>query len=176
VLSACLSSNSFIRGHSPQRAFRTLGGQVRIAVSPTPGVAPFPGKLRWKNPYIVSDVGFGFRLATGSVFNFSIHTGLAGAITLLTFTLPRFWPCYRSLKSFLFKVRPFVLEGYSSQPSAPLELSSERLDGAPPKGFSLEVRPFVLKGHSLSTFCPCGAIQLTIRRRTNSNVPPGSQR
>jgi hypothetical protein len=64
------------------------------------------------------DVGFhrvgrrhSFRFATGSASSFSICTGLAGATTLPLFTLSRFWSCYRSLESFLSKVRPFTLKG-----------------------------------------------------------------
>ena len=59
---------------------------------------------------------FGFRFATGSVFNFTIRTGLADTTTLHTFRLLRFWPCYRPLNGFPFKVRPFVLEGLALNP------------------------------------------------------------
>ncbi len=73
---------------------------------------------------------FGFRFATGSVFNFTIRTGLADATTLHTFRLLRFWPCYRPLKDFPFRVRPFVLEGLCFQPSPSMKVSHQRLDGA----------------------------------------------
>jgi hypothetical protein len=53
-----------------------------------------------------------FRLAAGSASSFSVCTGLAGTTTLPGFALPRFWPCYRSLSSFLLKVRPYALKGY----------------------------------------------------------------
>jgi hypothetical protein len=73
---------------------------------------------------------FGFRFATGSVFNFTIRTGLADPTTLHTFRLLRFWPCYRSLKGFPFRVRPFVLEGLRSQPFPSMKVSHNWLDGA----------------------------------------------
>jgi hypothetical protein len=73
---------------------------------------------------------FGFRLATGSVFNFTIRTGLADTTTLHTFRLLRFWPCYRPLNGFPYKVRPFVLEGFRSQPSPSVKVSHQWLDGA----------------------------------------------
>jgi hypothetical protein len=73
---------------------------------------------------------FGFRFATGSVFNFTIRTGLADTTTLHTFRLLRFWPCYRSLNGFPFKVRPSVLEGFRSQPSPSVKVSHQWLDGA----------------------------------------------
>src|SRR5215469_18914456 len=52
-----------------------------------------------------------FHFATGSASSFSLRTGLAGATTLPTFVLPRFWSCYRSPRSFLPEVRPFALKG-----------------------------------------------------------------
>jgi hypothetical protein len=64
---------------------------------------------------------FGSRFATGSVFNFTIRTGLADTTTLHTFRLLRFWPCYRSLYGFPCRVRPFVLEGLRFQPSPSYE-------------------------------------------------------
>ena len=38
-------------------------------------------------------------------------TVLAGTTTLPIFTLPCFWSCYRPLKSFPLRVRPFALKG-----------------------------------------------------------------
>ncbi len=54
----------------------------------------------------------GFRFATGSVFNFSMRTGLAGTTALPIFALPRFWSCYRPPGGFPPEVRPFVLIGF----------------------------------------------------------------
>jgi hypothetical protein len=65
---------------------------------------------------IVSDIGSAFRFATGSASSFSICAGLAGTTTLPTFTLSRFWSCYRSPGCFHPEVRPLALKGNCFQP------------------------------------------------------------
>ena len=74
-------------------------------------VSPVTSRLRWAYRCTVSDIGLAFAFATGSALSFSICTGLAGTTTLPSFTLSRFWSCYRPPGSFLPEVRPFALKG-----------------------------------------------------------------
>ena len=74
-------------------------------------VSPVTSRLRWAYCCTVSDIGLAFAFATGSALSFSICTGLAGTTTLPSFTLPRFWSCYRPPGSFLPEVRPSALKG-----------------------------------------------------------------
>ncbi len=88
-------------------------------------VSPVTSRLRWAYCCTVSDIGLAFAFATGSALSFSICTGLAGTTTLPSFTLPRFWSCYRPPGSFLPEVRPSALllstrrQGATAGPTIP---------------------------------------------------------
>jgi hypothetical protein len=56
-------------------------------------------------------VGRRLGFVTGSASSFPICTGLADTAALPIFASPRFWSCYRSLRGFPLKVRPFALKG-----------------------------------------------------------------